>query len=56
MMPRLSLLYLFAAAMLPFALGTIWPAAGQAGVLICLLVFLFSLIDLVLTPSLLAMK
>jgi len=56
MMPRLSLLYLFAAAMLPFALGTIWPAAGQAGVLICLLVFLFSLIDLVLTPSLLAIE
>lgn len=53
MMPRLLLLYLFAAAMLPFALGTIWPELGQAGVLICLLVFLFALVDLVLTPSLL---
>ena len=56
MMPRLSLLFLFAAAMVPFALGTVWPEAGQLGILICLGVFLLSLVDLVVTPSLLAIE
>ncbi len=56
MMPRLSLLFLFAAAMVPFALGTIWPEAGQLGILVCLGVFLLSLVDLVVTPSLLAIE
>ncbi|QDT29745.1 hypothetical protein Enr10x_51000 [Gimesia panareensis] len=56
MMPRLSLLFLFAAAMIPFALGTVWPEAGQLGILICLGVFLLSLIDLAITPSLLAIE
>ncbi|MBN73328.1 DUF58 domain-containing protein [Gimesia chilikensis] len=56
MMPRLSLLFLFAAAMVPFALGTVWPEAGQLGILVCLGVFLLSLVDLVVTPSLLAIE
>jgi len=56
MMPRLSLLFLFAAAMVTFALGTVWPEAGQLGILICLGVFLLSLVDLVVTPSLLAIE
>ncbi|QDV20808.1 hypothetical protein Pan153_54870 [Gimesia panareensis] len=56
MMPRLSLLFLFAAAMIPFALGTVWPEAGQLGILICLGVFLLSLVDLAITPSLLAIE
>jgi len=56
MMPRLSLLFLFAAAMIPFALGTVWPAAGQLGILICLGIFLLSLVDLLVTPSLLAIE
>lgn len=56
MMPRLSLLLLFAAAMVPFALGTVWPEAGHLGILICFIVFLLSLVDLALTPSLLAIE
>ncbi|QDV53030.1 DUF58 domain-containing protein [Gimesia fumaroli] len=56
MMPRLPLLFLFAAAMVPFALGTVWAEAGQIGILICLGVFLLSLVDLVITPSLLAIE
>ncbi|QDU52864.1 DUF58 domain-containing protein [Gimesia panareensis] len=56
MMPRLSLLFLFAAAMIPFALGTVWADAGQLGILICLGVFLLSLVDLAITPSLLAIE
>lgn len=56
MMPRLPLLFLFAAAMVPFALGTVWSEAGQAGILVCLGVFLLSLVDLVITPSLLAIE
>ncbi|QDT23727.1 DUF58 domain-containing protein [Gimesia chilikensis] len=56
MMPRLSLLFLFAASMVPFALGTVWPEAGQLGILVCLGVFLLSLVDLVVTPSLLAIE
>ncbi len=56
MMPRLSLLFLFAFAMVPFALATVWPVAAQAGILICLGVLLLALVDLTITPSLLALE
>lgn len=56
MMPRLPLLFLFVSAMVPFAFGTVWPEVGQAGILICLGVFLLSLVDLAITPSLLAVE
>ncbi|WP_298867402.1 DUF58 domain-containing protein [uncultured Gimesia sp.] len=56
MMPRLPLIFLFAMAMIPFALGTVWQEATQVGVLICLGVFLLSLVDLAVTPSLLAVE
>lgn len=56
MMPRLPLIFLFAIAMIPFALGTIWQEATQAGTLICLGVFLLALVDLAVTPSLLAVE
>lgn len=52
MMPRLRLLFLFAFAMIPFALGTVWQEANQTGVLICLGIFLLALVDLAVTPSL----
>lgn len=56
MMPRLSLLFLFATAIIPFALATVWPMAEQVGILICLGAFLLALVDLVITPSLLAIE
>lgn len=56
MMPRLPLLFLFAVAMIPFALATVWPAAAQIGILICLGVLLLALIDLAISPSLLALE
>ncbi|QDU08103.1 DUF58 domain-containing protein [Gimesia aquarii] len=56
MMPRLSLLFLFATAIIPFALATFWPMAAQMGILICLGAFLLALIDLAITPSLLVIE